>query len=252
MERHIDVMEQTFRAKYCPNYQGRSLLSKLPKKLEQEIRNYLVTGEIVYRLLSSREDADSLDFSAALIPLTKAVEQILNLIYRSMNVWPFPGLDSKVKQSYFNYSNEKKASIEFGPGILLFKDSKYIDVKYGSNSYWLQPHEPYQESHFKRWDGNRVVDIAALRNLGAGRNKMSLRVDGWDRISRQPCTVNIFFTQDDNENRMLLAQGLDYIRVHHRNIVAHKDPVARTMVEECRDILLMTEDILWILLYILK
>ena len=252
VERHIDVMEQTFRAKYCPNYQGRSLLSKLPKKLEQEIRNYLVTGEIVYRLLSSREDADSLDFSAALIPLTKAVEQILNLIYRSMNVWPFPGLDSKVKQSYFNYSDEKKASIEFGPGILLFKDSKYINVKYGSNSCWLQPHEPYQESHFKRWDGNRVVDIAALRNLGAGRNKMSLRVDGWDRITRQPCTVNIFFTQDDNENRMLLAQGLDYIRVHHRNIVAHKDPVARTMVEECRDILLMTEDILWILLYILK
>lgn len=252
VERHIDVMEQTFRAKYCPNYQSSSLLSKLPKKLEQEIRNYLVTGEIVYRLLSSREDADSLDFSAALIPLTKAVEQILNLIYRNMNVRPFHGLDSKVEQNYFMNSGEKKASIEFGPGVWLFKDSKYINVKCGPNSYCLQPAEPYQHSHFKQWNGDHAVDISALRNLGTGQNKMSLRVDGWDRIARQPCTINISFTQNDDENRMLLAKGLEYIRDHHRNVVAHKDPVARTMVEECRDILLMTEDVLWILLYILK
>lgn len=252
VERHIDVIEQSFRAKYCPNYQGRSLLSKLPHNLEQEIRNYLVTGEIVYRLLSSREDAGSLDFSAALIPLTKAVEQILNLIYRRMNVWAFPGLDSNVRQSYFYGSDQKKASIEFGPGVGLFKDSKYINLRNGPNSCWLQAAEPYRDSHFKLWDGDRVVDISALRNLGAGRNKKSLRVDGQDRISRQTYTASIFFTQDDDENRMLLAKGLDYIRVHHRNIVAHKDPVARTMVEECRDILLMTEDILWILLYILK
>lgn len=252
VERHIDVMERSFRMKYCPDYQGRSLLSKLPHTLEQEIRNYLVTGEIVYRLLSSREDADSLDFSAALIPLTKAVEQILNLIYRRMNVWPFPGLDPKVKQSYFYDFDQKKPSIEFGPGVWLFKDSKYINVKNGPNSYWLQPDDLYRDSHFKLWDGNRVVDISALRNLGAGRNKKSLRVDGWDRTNRQTYTASIFFTQDDDKNRMLLAKGLEYIRDHHRNIVAHKDPVARTMVEECRDILLMTEDILWILLYILR
>jgi len=41
----------------------------------------MITSEIVYRTLISREDADSLDYSPSMIPLTKVIEYLLNDIY---------------------------------------------------------------------------------------------------------------------------------------------------------------------------
>ena len=64
--------------------------------------------------------------------------------------------------------------------------------------------------------------------------------------------VKIKPSTNDDQNRMLLAKALMYVKDHYRNKVAHKDPVPMTKVEECQKILLQSQYLLWICLYILK
>lgn len=245
VERRVEQMELAFVRKHCPE-RRRGLLAVLSKNGgtgSQEVRDYLVTAEIVFEMLAGRRDADNLDFSAALIPLTKAMELILFSVYqkirKNMDICAVDSPD--IKRVYFTGRGTPKGHLEFGPLVNLLKDAPFINLDSRSNRLrWGG--QPYTSTHFHGWRVEEAVDITLLRRLKG------------EQIPVQDTgkTVYLNFGQDDGQNRMLLAAGLDYIRVNYRNVVAHKDAISRTSVEECRKLLLLEKDLLWTLLMLLR
>ncbi|HHW49156.1 MAG TPA: hypothetical protein GXX14_11170 [Clostridiaceae bacterium] len=64
--------------------------------------------------------------------------------------------------------------------------------------------------------------------------------------------IKIAFNDDAEFNRMLLTKGLEYVKGNYRNNVAHKNGITPQAVEDCRRILIQSENLLWILLYIMN
>lgn len=48
---------------------------------------------------------------------------------------------------------------------------------------------------------------------------------------------------------MLFIKGPEYVKNNYQNVVVHKDSISLQTVDECREILLQTQSLLWILLY---
>ena len=237
-------IQKRFIEEYCPEYTGFDLLQKLPLDIRTKALNYLVTSETVYRMLSARTDVEELDFSAALISLTKVVEIILNYIFSKMDVVDNAALDSRIRESYF-WNNAPKNHIEFGPGIFLFKDAKKIIVKSETNNI-LENRNEYQLKHFQLWKGNDVVDISKLKKF----QSIDIKVNGFQ--NGQVTIATIHFKNNDTHNRMLLAKGLEFIKDNYRNVGAHTEMVELPKLEEGRELLILTENMVWILLDILK
>lgn len=247
IEFHIRDMQQNFIDTYRLDAAD-NLMLRLPLAMQADVNNYLVTSEIVYRVLAKRKDRDSLDFSPALIPLTKAMELVFNYIFNRMNIYMYSGMDTETKNSYFKGSN-RKASIEFGPGVYLFTDSKYINVNKNNHEITFTEKNAYSSSsRFELWGGNEAVNIPELKKFSG----LKIRINRWDKSINRYEEETATFNNDDKYNRLLYAKGLEYIKNNYRNIVAHKEGVSLQKVEECRELLLQTEHMLWILLFLLK
>ncbi len=106
----------------------------------------------------------------------------------------------------------------------------------------------YNVSHFAAWNDN-TISISELRRF----NDIEVRIDSHSPHDSRNQKISVSFSdRDDSYNRMLLVKGLEYIKDHHRNIVAHKESVSKTVCDECREMLLQAEHLLWILLYIMN
>lgn len=241
IENYILDIQKEFIERYCHDYDGFDLIQKLPLELRTNVLNYLVTSETVFRILSSRKDADELDFSAALISLTKVVEVILNYIFSKMDVIYDSKMDPTFVKNFF-YNGQPKGSIEFGPGIFLLKDSKKIIVESEKDNK-LKNTGKFEVKHFSLWKGNDVIDISKLKKY----QDIDMKVSGYNNK-----TSVMHFTNDDIHNRMLLAKALEYIKDNYRNTMAHKDMIKLTKLKEGRELLILTENMIWILLDILK
>jgi hypothetical protein len=247
IEFHIRDMQQNFIDIYRLDAAD-NLMLRLPLAMQADVNNYLVTSEIVYRVLAKRKDRDSLDFSPALIPLTKAMELVLNYIFNRMNICMYSGIDTETINSYFKGTNRKE-SIEFGPAVYLFTDSKYINVKKINEEITFKEKNMYSSSsRFELWGGNEAVNIPELKKFAG----IKIRINRWDNSIQRYEEETATFHNDDKYNRLLYAKGLEYIKNNYRNIVAHKEGVSLQKVEECRELLLQTEHMLWILLFLLK
>lgn len=244
VELYIDRLQMYFIETYNLDVPGNNLINKLPYEERKNCNNFLVTSEIVYKMLSRRADRNKLDFSPALIPLTKALELVLNMVFQKI---PFTesSIDEKSREHYF-YNGDKKASIELGPCINLLKDSKKIFVKknkYGN--YVLSWRTGFLEgrSRFAAIHGEQAINFDRLSKFKG----LKLMIE---QASKH--IITIAFNEDTEFNRMLLIKGLEYVKDNYRNIVAHKDGVSPDEVETCRRILIQSENLLWILLYIIN
>lgn len=247
IETDIGKLQAKFINTYLPQENGMSLMRTLPEAYRSTVSDYLVTGEVVYRYLSSRADADQLDYSPALIPLTKALEVILHHVYCSMNVVDDVNLNKNVRSKVFTVStNKRKSSLEFGPYIMLLSDYGTVHKKYNANDIVLNINKKHPYSHFTQWNGNNILDINKLQRF---RN-INITVQTHDYDVLNTYTVN--FSNDAGKNREILALGLQYIKDNYRNIAAHKDHVTKTSVSDCKKLLLTTQNLLWILLSIIK
>lgn len=224
-----------------------NLVGLLPVAEQNEYKNYLITSEIVYRMLSRRKDAAELYFSPALIPLTKAMELVLNLVFQRI---PFAesNMDDYSKKYYF-YNGNKKSSIEFGPCINLLKDSSIIFVNLNSRGDYVLS---WGNNRFKVSGRSRFLDLNGYKVITFDRLKafkgLSILIEP---KPKQPA-ISVAFTNDTEHNRMLFVKGLEYVKNNYRNIVAYKDGISLQTVEDCRKILLQTESLLWILFYIIN
>jgi len=227
----------------------RNILKNLSPKYETTVFDYLVTSETVFRYLSNQASPEKYDYSPALISLTKALELILDYVYSQMDVRWFRGLSEEKEKKYFRENGERKKKLELGPYIEILRDSQMeVSGKGSQRDLYVKHRIDPRKSTFVQWNGDAVLDISKLSSLTAIPITMSTKdVEGkWVGGS--------FYFQDgeDDYNRHLLVQGLDYIRSNYRNRVAHKDILKMVSVEECRDLLIMTENLLWILLYIIR
>ena len=209
------------------------LYNRLPEETAEHVFGSILTSELAYQCLISQDNSSSvsLDFTASLAPLTKATEMVLTHIFRRIPNECFsihettPSKLKKTLRDYYLDRNENKLEkITFAPCVYLFK----TDL-------------------FNRWKDQNIVDLSRLRKMEGKKILVDVKKKDQDTVAEERT-----FGSCDKDNRTLLIQGLDYVRDHHRNLAAHSKPVSKAKTDECRDILLQTRDLLWILLYILN
>jgi len=247
VELYIDGLQMDFINKYKLDVPGYNLISKLPDEERKECKMFLVTSEIVFRMLSRRSDRGKLDFSPALISLTKALELVLNIVFQKLYITQ-SNIDKGSWDYYLNkYDGSKKDSIELGPCINLLKDSMSIQVKSsGYGEYELSWERKFIEgmSRFSAMQGEKAIDFNKLSKF------MGLKLLIQPRPKKP--TIKVAFNDNPEFNRMLLIKGLEYVKDNYRNNVAHKDGISPDAVKDCRRILIQSENLLWILLYIIN
>lgn len=220
------------------------LLQKVPA-IRDDIYNYLVTSEVVFRMLEGKNDP-AMDFSAALISLTKALELVMNYIYSRMNVHNYTTLDAGLRKEVFDKNGNKKASLTMGPCITLLKDARYINVAPFFHTSTLVEQSTYSDPHYARWGGDTVLDIPKLAQFGS----IPIHINGYRNGAVTEEVMH--FTTDPVFNRRLLAKALEYIKDNYRNPAAHKDILGIDKVRSCHQLLVEGEYLLWILLSIIK
>lgn len=219
-ERKITALRQDFEEKYL---QGQvDLMQKLPEKIRADVHNYLVTSNMVFSMMEARDD-DSLDYSAALISMTKALELVMVHVYSRLNVHEYEGIDEDTLKYYF-------------------QDGKPVTRQ------TLRPCiETLKTPLFEQWGVDEVLDVDMLRLF----DDISVQV-GANR--RGEGKFKQFTSGDDAQadNREILRRALGYICQNYRNRSAHPDVVTLMQVKECQQLLIDGQKLLWVLLAILK
>ena len=252
VKREIYKMQMKFIDKYSLS-DIHDLLSTLPIEIKEDCHDLIITSELVYRLLSAREDSDKLDFSAALISLTKCIEILLHEIYKRLKIIEYPDIDNDTKKNYF-FNGIKKESVEFGKMIYALGDSKYtkkiINNKGTEELIFGSRYSKNFESRFKYWRGHEVIEIEKLKRFDG----LEFRIHDRKYVNNTPVLEEYTssFSQDSTNNRILLIKALEYVKDNYRNKVAHKDGVSIKSCEDAREILLQTKDLMWILIYLTK
>lgn len=171
------------------------------KIINLEAKKFLVTSEVIY---SAMKDLPQLDYSPALIPITKALEDILDHFLFNEVVNNIPPTDIQDQNKY------KSIRVKNGPNIGTILDHSSIgDIIY----------------MFKDSD---VINLLVARRVFQG----NIRSDPY------------FIIDDRFRNRLLnlnpvsLIGKLNLVREKYRNKVAHKDGISKTTVEECRQYML--------------
>ncbi|NLI89165.1 MAG: hypothetical protein GX366_01970 [Epulopiscium sp.] len=250
VENKLLTLQKDFIDKYNLDVKSFDLISLLPRHIQGDCRNYLVTSEIVFKVLSDRDDRDQVDFSAALISLTKAMEKILNDIYQQMDIKIYPGIDSKTKHTYFKKIEPyllKYDSIAFGPCIYLLSDGKFINYNEKSGDFTWGSRYLWKKSRFNYWGGNQILDFSRLSQLRGLEIPFETKGKNRKLIKRVAS-----FSNNQEYNRMLFIKGLEYIKDNFRNVVAHQNSISLDTFVEARSFLIQTEEMLWVLIYLLK
>ncbi len=218
-------------------------------RLDEECRSMMITSEIVYRTLVARQDADELDYSASMIPLTKVIEYLLNEIYSKLKgniVFDGPEMNIDFNSvRFFKDKNdtEPKECLEMGPAIRVLSDGH---LKFGNRgfvyaSYFLNP----ERSRFEEWKGNLYIDWSRLRDFKG----TMLKCHSFDKGSD---VEQLMLGSDTEYNRKVFIGALEYIKNCYRNKVAHKDGINREKMEKCREDMLIAQKLIWMLIYIMK
>ena len=165
----------------------------------------------------------------------------MNHLFKSMNVQ----YHRKYSRIYFN-GDERRQSVELGPAVRLLQDKEFIKYNKRSRQFRFNGDE-YGHTLFSDWNGSSAIDISKLKNYRDLRIKFNefIRNHEFEVLERS-------FGNNDEQNRMLLAKGIDYIRTNYRNIVAHKEAVSKTKVTECKELLIQSEKLMWIIISALK
>ncbi|HOM01891.1 MAG TPA: hypothetical protein PLH43_03580 [Acetivibrio sp.] len=254
VEPRILSLTKRISAKYIDREQIVDFFIKLDDKgcwdkLDEECKNMMITSEIVYRTLSSRADAENLDYSPAMIPLTKVIEYLLNDIYSKIkcNI-VFEGPEMNVDSNsvrFFKERNESepKTCLEMGPAIRVLSDGFLKSSGRGPvySSYFL----PNDKSRFEEWKGNFYVDWSLLKDFKGTRLN-------WNSFDKEPPVQQFVLGDDAEYNRKVFIGALEYVKNSYRNRVAHKDGIEKDRMEKCREDMLIAQKLIWMLIYIMK
>lgn len=140
-------------------------------------------------------------------------------------------------EKHFIMDNGKKDSIEFRDLSLLFSDD-YLDTgKIKWEGWWNK--------------GNKIVDISVLKSF-SGIQLPTLENDISDNEVDIRAGARRFNGSDDDHNRELLFEALNYVRAKYRNPISHTIMRDQGDYNDCRDLLISGQKLFWILLAIIK
>ncbi|GAE90914.1 hypothetical protein [Acetivibrio straminisolvens] len=208
VEPRIRSLTKRISAKYIDREQIVDFFVKLDDKgcwdkLDEECKSMMITSEIVYRTLISRGDAESLDYSPSMIPLTKVIEYILNDIYNKIKcniVFDGPGMNIDSNSvRFFKDKNETepKECLEMGPAIRVLSDGFLKSSGRGPiySNYFL----PKDRSRFEEWKGNFYVDWSVLKDFKG--TKLN-----WNSFDKEPLVQQFVLGDDAEYNRKVLSE----------------------------------------------
>lgn len=216
--------------------------SRMTEADSNMILDYLAEHESVLNYLEKCEkDPDNkkvIDFAPALIEITKAFEFVLNIIFRklSLNISVFDGVRDNLSKAK-NYFID--VNIDETENKLIGRRKSHIEIGKFANLFYPKSINSNTNLLFDAWNGANVLDISKLKGL---------------------CSIDIatgngtkhFSRTNDNDNKKLLGDAIMYVGTNYRNKAAHKDPVPKVLYEDAKKLLMSTECLLWIIMYILK
>jgi hypothetical protein len=261
-EEALYASQRAFTKEYFGD-ENKNLFANLKNtSLEQTVKKYILTSDLVYNHLSSLND-NNLDFSAALISLTKALELILNeKFYTPMKavIDADTTATNNDKPGTYNSSESLGTYIGFIWDVQKRKVPQNGNNQHVSNLYLDNGKIAIRQpgNHFDRYNGDNYLDFSILGDYfdGFKVNILDYNLPNPDE-TQAPLTLK--FEKGNNDyNRLLFACLLDYIRAKYRNPVAHKDIIASNHFEEARKCILYKREYqdfqaaLWLLLSIIK
>ncbi|MBQ7133811.1 MAG: hypothetical protein IJO20_04880 [Ruminococcus sp.] len=235
------------------------------------IKTELITSEILFNTLVNYKSwfVYNFDYSPALLPLTKSLEMILGEIIKDI-VKENSDANKYISNNLANYyllDRNNNYVVNNDYKVILQKqsnnDNNFLsDFALGALIRFLEPENraylnPGQKTvqahrganilnHFADWkigeffDDRLLSDLKGLElKVGHGSNSFMVPID--TSVNASP-----------KNNRRILCAALHYIRANYRNKVAHSSFVQRTQYEECKELMMESEKMIWILLYVYR
>lgn len=197
------------------------------KKINPEAQNMLISGEITYNTLKNIPD---IDYSAAVIPLTKALENILNetiykkTIYKELVKYADPVINKRTKATEY----------------IISKNNRCIAL---NNSFIYND----DGNHYIRKNGL----IKESLELGSCRFMLEIVMKNLQSYSQGIFKVNYSQYLEGVKDIKELIELILYIANNYRNTAAHKDGVDKVKLESCRNDILITKKVIKNILSIL-
>ena len=231
VEKSIQLMEVTFFERFGIVGDG-SVIDKLGEKAEG-LKNFLITSERVFIYLSKAGNSEKADFSAALISMTKALELVLNYIFKkvvSLNGGK-ENTEEIIKKVAYRQRNSYIDSFEDGKTSLKENLELWAAINLFVNN--------------KLYDGLSIDTLVDCSRLSCFAGQSII-------ISDKKKEEFLNGKGGSKRNRSILGSGMHYVRKNYRNKTAHPEYVARVDAETCKKLLIQGEGLLWILLYIMR
>lgn len=246
-ERRIYEYHNAFLSKN--GMQDRNLFAALPMDIQNIVLNNCITSELVFDTLSNMKNMDALDYTAAVVSLVKSIERVLGYAFSRMNIKYYEGLSDDIATTFFK-NNKVKKHLEFGPYIYMLQDydnistsPKESECKRSSDRYLILKNK-YVKPHFNEWGGDKVFDISELSRFV----DIDFPVD-W--VNGEETYFEKMTLDDQDYNRHIFAASLRYIKNKFRNPLLHVEKANKEKASECREFILKTQNILWVLLAII-
>lgn len=224
------------------------LLSHVSEGVRGQIENELFTSELIASVFrGGMSEETNIDYSVAILPLTKAIELIMNDLFARIEDGDLiNGLKLSNKRFFFE-KQSKKNHIELGNAAKLFDDINIdIDNGYTFQNWWNQ--------------GDKYVDLSLLARCFTDES-FSLPTEEENGISYKHFegygkAHEMSELQDkdktDDKNREILMNAMLYIKDRYRNPVAHTASFGSQAFDECKELLISGQKLMWILLAIIK
>lgn len=246
VEREIAENRRAFEEKYAKVLgENNDLMNKLEENVRKDVQNYLVTSNMVFKMMKTQHEGESrddknLDYSAALISMTKALELVMKHIYIKVNgvnedgrIYKYTGMTNYDWSHYAYLDKENKKywvkikNQTLRPCINILQDQERIEawkIKEVLNLELLKKFEEIQEVNVEKLDTYTGTEIENYRNQ---KNDPEMHP-----VSK-------------------LRLALGHVCQKYRNGSAHTGVITLVDVEECQKMLITGQNLLWIVLAIM-
>ena len=188
-----------------------------------------------------------IEYTAPLMSLTKALEYIGNLLFKEliknvnaqtvMNTLPNRDEKSDLRKFYM-HGNDWADFITLGSFAHLFTNSEFRGINPNSNNQ-----DTDVKNCYKQLDIHKLINEDRIKRLNGKTAYCEKDTNGIENEHK--------FTDDFDENLEILGNTIAFVAKNYRNGAAHSNMTDEEKYNQCRKLMITSEHLLWITLYIL-
>ncbi len=227
--------------------------TRLENDVKEKIKDELFTSAQVFFLLgvTKKEQDEPVDFSVAILPLTKTLELVVNALFARIDIADIKhNLINADKNNFYLQKDEnskngpriKRDSIDLGTGARLFLRNN-VDCNLGVCDWWNHNGEYADFSVLSKLSGMSVKRYVDFRN-----KDYTEIIESFERYGNDGKTD----AEIDEENIDKLCQALIRIAYKYRNPVAHTEFFEESGYDACKKELISEYKLLWVVLAMMK